>query len=106
MNQSDDFSSITTAGGAVKKDASEPLEFVDGEFGFNSARVLNLGWLEQQDFHFLFGDGPMFNAARNDEEIALAQFDAAIAELHAEAAADDEEKLVFIRVRVPNEFAP
>ena len=49
--------------------------------------------------------GAMRDAARNDEKVTFVELDGAVAEFHAEAAADDEEEFVFIRVIVPHELA-
>jgi len=48
--------------------------------------------------------GPVLDAARDDEEFALAEDDGAVAELDVDGAAHDVEKLVFLGVMVPDEL--
>jgi hypothetical protein len=47
----------------------------------------------------------VLDAARHDEQVARAELDDAVAELHAEAAAVHEEQLVGVVVVVPDEGA-
>src|SRR5262245_64167022 len=47
----------------------------------------------------------MLDAARNDEEVTGAQFDVGIAQLDRKVALEDEEKIVGVGVRVPDELA-
>ena len=67
------------------------------------ARVQRRGRLEQQNVRLLFGDGPMFNATRHDQELACYQPDVPIPKLHAKPALDDEEEFVLVVVVVPDE---
>jgi hypothetical protein len=50
-----------------------------------------------------FGDGPMFDATRHDQEFALLQPDVPIPKLHAEAPFHDKEQFVLLVVVVPDE---
>src|SRR6202041_796467 len=67
------------------------------------------GRLEQDDPAFLGGHGPMLDAARHDDEFTL--FDplvrmiVMVAELHAEAALDDEKHFVFAVMMMEDELA-
>jgi hypothetical protein len=52
-------------------------------------------------FDFLLGDGAVLNTAGDDEELAGMELYTLVPELHHEAAAVDEEELVFMLVKVP-----
>lgn len=69
------------------------------------ARVHGRRGLEQQDVNFLFCDGPVLDATWHDQELSLLQPNLTIAEVHAEAAVDDEEQLVLMLVVMPDELA-
>ena len=47
----------------------------------------------------------MLNAARDDEEVARTELDVTITQLDREPAAHDEEEVVCVGVRVPDELA-
>jgi hypothetical protein len=84
---------------------SDPFEVVACEFGFDVARVLDLRRFEEQDFDFFLGDGAMLHAAWDDQEFAFVQINAAVAEVHPEAAFDDQKHFILTHVMVPDEFA-
>ena len=63
------------------------------------------GGLKEDDFDFFGGDGPVFDAAWDDEHFSGVECDALVAEFHGEAAAVDEEKLIFVFMMVPVESA-
>jgi hypothetical protein len=69
------------------------------------ARVQRRGRLEQQDVRLLVGHRAVFDAAGDDEELALLQPDVTVPEFHAEAALHDEEQLVLAVMLVPDELA-
>ena len=74
-------------------------------FGFGVAGVLDGGGFEEQYFDFVVGYGAVVDSAGHYYEVAFGERDGSVAELHAEAAANDEEELVFGGVIVPDEFA-
>ena len=57
--------------------------------------MLNHSGFEEHDLYFFFGDGPVFDSTRHDEEVALFQPFDAIPKFHAKAAAHHEEQFVF-----------
>jgi hypothetical protein len=50
--------------------------------------------LDHEDVRLLVGLRAMFDAPRNDELLALAQHDVAVAQMDRERSADDEEEVV------------
>jgi hypothetical protein len=60
---------------------------------------------EEDDRSFLFGARAVFEAARDDAELARTKSDDAVAKLDSHFAAPDEEHLVFVVVMVPGELA-
>lgn len=82
---------------------SEPVEDGGGAFILKVAGIERAGWLEQQHVNLFVCYGAVFDTAGNDEELALFEPDPAIAELHVEAALDDQEELVFMVMMVPHE---
>src|SRR5262245_1349262 len=60
---------------------------------------------DQQDLGALVRPWAVLDAARDDVEVAGAQFDVALAELDREPAAHDEEEVVRLRMAVPDELA-
>ena len=52
-----------------------------------------------------FGDRLVFYAARNDEELALVEFDDPITKMYRQVAVEDQEELVLLLVMVPDELA-
>jgi hypothetical protein len=54
---------------------------------------------------FVFRDRPMFYCPWNDNELAFFEPDVPVSKLHAKAAFDHEEQLVFVFMTVPNELA-
>ena len=55
--------------------------------------------------HLLLGDRAVLDPARHDEEIAFLQHHVTIAELDREASLEDEEEVIGVRVRMPDELA-
>jgi hypothetical protein len=82
---------------------------VNGAFVLYVSGVESGSRLEQNDPAFFRGHGPMLDAARNDDELAffypLVRMIMMVAELHAEAAFDDEEHFIFVVMMVEDEFA-
>ena len=56
--------------------------------------------------NFLLGDGAMFDAPGDDQELPFLQPDLTITELHDEASLHDQEEFVLVVVAVPDELAP
>lgn len=79
------------------------FDVAHGALGQDVAGVQRGGGLEEQHLDLVFGDRSVFNAARDDEHVARAEFDLFIAELHDERAAVDEEEFVLVLVEVPVE---
>ena len=52
-----------------------------------------------------FGDRLVFYAARNDEELALVEFDDPVTKMYRQVAVEDQEELVLLLVMVPDELA-
>jgi hypothetical protein len=88
---------------------SNALELVNGAFILYVACVERGRRLEQNDPAFVRGYGPMLDAARHDNEFTffdpLVRMIVMVAELHAEAAFDDEKHFVFVVMMVEDEFA-
>jgi hypothetical protein len=74
------------------------------ELAFHIAGVSDLRGLEEQHLDFLIRNRTMFHAARNDREVALVQRDALVAEVYPESSMQNQEKLIFPSVVVPDEF--
>ncbi len=52
-----------------------------------------------------FGDGLVFDTPRNDEELALAEFDDPVTKMYRQVAVEDQEELGLLLVMVPDELA-
>jgi hypothetical protein len=82
---------------------------VNGAFILYVACVERGRRLEQNDPAFVRGYGPMLDASRHDNEFTffdpLVRMIVMVAELHAEAAFDDEKHFVFVVMMVEDEFA-
>ncbi len=52
-----------------------------------------------------FGDRLVFYAPRNDEELALVEFDDPVTKMYRQVAVEDQEELVLLLVMVPDELA-
>ena len=61
--------------------------------------------LDQQDMRLLVGDRAVLDAARNDEEVSFLQLDVPVPQLDRQASFEDEEEVVRLGVRVPDELA-
>src|SRR2546423_14357948 len=87
---------------------SNLLEFFPRELIFNVAGVQRGRRFEEEHFTFFFGYWAVFDAARNNDELArLDPFLAltiVLAIVHPEAALHDEKHLVFIFVMMPGEW--
>jgi hypothetical protein len=55
--------------------------------------------------HLVLRDGPVLDPLRNDEQVAGAQRDAAVAQLDRELTLQHEEEIVRVVVLVPDELA-
>src|SRR5262245_59447243 len=69
--------------------ASDPLQLLDRPLVADVSRVQGRGGLEEEDVDLLLGHGPVLDAAGDDQELSLFQPDVAVAQLHAEAPAED-----------------
>ncbi len=83
----------------------DPLKVVDGAVVFDISGIESGGGFEEDDPAFFLGDGPMFGSAGDDDELAGFDPFVVVAELHAEAAFDDEKHFVFEVVMVEDEGA-
>jgi hypothetical protein len=61
--------------------------------------------LDQEDVRLLIGDRAVLDAARDDEDVALAELDVSVTELDREPPLEDEKEIVRVGVRVPDELA-
>src|SRR5579883_1876345 len=84
---------------------SDPLQLLPRALVADIAGVQRRGGLEEEDVRLLVRDGPVLDAARHDQELPLLQPHLAVAELHPEPPADDQEQLVLRVVVVPDEGA-
>src|SRR5436190_10612361 len=100
-------SPLNSCGGFVSSSAgmSDVRERVDGTVVPHIAGVQRRGRLEEEYLDFLVCDRPMFDPARNDDQIAGPEIDRAITELHAKMTAMHEKELVLVLVMMPNEGA-
>jgi hypothetical protein len=78
---------------------------VDRAFAPNVTGVERGGRLEQQNVCLFIGHGTMFGFPRNDDEFTFLEPHMTIAEFHAESTFNHEEKLIFLVMVVPEEFA-
>ena len=77
-----------------------------GAWSLDVAGVLGGDGFDEGDPAFLFGDGVVQGAARDDAEIAGGKFDVGlVVDLDAHGAAEDLEELVFVIVFMPDELA-
>jgi hypothetical protein len=53
----------------------------------------------------LIGDRAVLDAARDDEDVALAELEVSVTELDREPPLEDEKEIVRVGVRVPDELA-
>lgn len=80
------------------------FRLIDSAFITYVAGVEGARGFEEEDVHFVVGNGAVLKAARDDEHVAGFQINISIAKFHAEATLDDEEELVFVLVMVPYEW--
>src|SRR4029077_16639514 len=59
----------------------------------------------QDDVDFFVGDGTMFDAARDDDKFPFVDDGLVAAKLHAQAPFDDQKKLVFVVMMMPDKVA-
>ena len=78
---------------------------MDRTLVFDVSGIEGGGGFEENDPAFFFGDGTVLDAAGDDDELAGLDPFVVVAELHAEAAFDDEEHFVFVVVMVEDERA-
>ncbi len=67
--------------------------------------MFDLDRFKQQQMNLLGSHRTVLDASRNDDELALMQCEGSIPELYLERAFQNQEKLVFAGMRVPDEFA-
>jgi hypothetical protein len=91
--------------GAIKARWLDPIERLAGLDGSNVPRVQRGGGLEEKDVSLFIGDRTMLDAARNDDELALADIDRMLAKLHPELSLDHQEELVLVLVEMPIEWS-
>ena len=84
---------------------SEPGWVIDRSFTADVSCIERGCRLEKEDVGFVFGNGAMFDVARDDNEFAFLEPDVPVAKLHAKPAFHNEEHLVFVFMMVPHEFA-
>jgi hypothetical protein len=78
---------------------------VDRSLVFDIAGVESLDGLEQENMSLFVGNGAVLHPSGHNQELPLLEPDVPVAELHAEAAMEDEEQLVLGFVLVPEELA-
>jgi hypothetical protein len=83
---------------------SDSLELGDRPFVGDVSSIQSRLWLDEDDVDFIVGDGEMFDAARDNDELALTHERFVVTEFHAQRAFDDEKELVFMFVVVPDKF--
>ena len=69
------------------------------------ARVWRPTRLDQEDVRLLARYGTMLHPARDDEELSLAELNVPVAQLDRQPPLEDEEEVVRVGVRVPDELA-
>ena len=84
---------------------SDPNVGLRGQVAALFAGVQHAARFDDHQLHFFFGVGLVLDAFRDDEHFSGAEGDAAVAEVDAELAFDDEEGFVSRRVVVPDELA-
>ncbi len=90
--------------GRSKVRKSDALELGDSPFVGDVSGVERGFRLNQNDVHFFVRNRAMLDASRNDDEFTFMNYGFVIAELHAQRAFDDEKKLIFIVVVMPDKF--
>src|SRR4030095_4960300 len=68
------------------------------------AGVDGAGGLDEQDRSFLLCSRAVLDAARDDEQLALVEFDVAVTKLDREVSLGDEEEVVVVALFVPDEL--
>src|SRR5689334_7224165 len=83
------------------------LKFFARKLVMNITRVQCRGGLEQKHLALFFGEGPVFKAPRNDNELArfnpLGTLAAVLAIVHAKPATDDQKHFILGFVMMPGE---
>jgi hypothetical protein len=69
------------------------------------SRVRGPARLDQEDVRLLIGDRAVLDAARDDEDVALAELDVSVTEPDCQPPLEDEKEIVRFGVRVPDELA-
>ena len=69
------------------------------------AGVRGSAGLDEEDVGLLIGDRAVLHSARNDEEVSLGELHVPIAQLDRQPPFQDEEEVVRVGVRVPDEPA-
>src|ERR1700686_1494056 len=90
---------------SAKRLLSDPFQFVHGPFVLDIAGVQRRGGFKQDDPAFLLCHRTMLYPARHHDKLALLDPFMPVAEIHAEAAFDYQEHLVFVLMMVKDELA-
>src|ERR1700723_125059 len=83
----------------------DAFQFCVGSFTANISGVEGRFWLEQNDMHFLVGDGKMLDTPGDDDEFTWSDDFLTIAETHAQLPRNHQKHFVFAVVMVPDKFA-
>src|ERR1051325_12115511 len=93
--------------GAASRSALNVFECFSGEFVFDVSRVERCCRLKQQHFAFFFGKRPVFDAARNDDELArldpFGAFTSVLTIVHAKTALHHQKHLILTSLVMPGE---
>src|SRR5229473_5757454 len=81
-----------------REQISDALELGDSPFVGDVAGVQRRLWFDQDNVDLVVRNGAVLDAARDDNEFALAHDTLTIAEFHAEGALHDEKEFVFVIV--------
>jgi len=85
--------------------ALNALELRDCPFVHNVPGVQSCLWLDEHDVYLLIGGRAVFNSARHDDELALADDRLTVAEFHAQRTFCYQKQLILVFVMVPDKFS-
>src|SRR5438309_5060917 len=88
-----------------REQISDALELDDRPFVGDVPGVQRRIRFDQDNVDLFVRDGAVLDAVRDHNEFAFAHHTFTIAEFHAEGALDDEKKLVFVIVMMPEKFS-
>src|SRR5438128_159886 len=80
--------------------------FGRGERTRNVTGIHGTDRLDQQEMRLLVCARAMFEAARNDEEVARSELNVPVSQLDRQAALQHEKEIVRVGVRMPDELTP